>query len=150
MLTSHYHAHLQISINGADYAIPTDIGRQTPTCIYWLHTHPIDNDAGVIHIESPDSRTFTLQQFFDIWGQHLSSTNLMEHQVDKNHKLTVYVYTPTNQPTDTNSTFTVSPPSNLKPYTGDPTKIVLKAHELIVLEYGTTVPPSAFTFNAGE
>ncbi len=35
-------------------------------CFYWLHTHTED---GIIHIESPVQRTFTLGHFFAIWGR---------------------------------------------------------------------------------
>jgi|SRR5579871_646275 len=149
---THYHAHLQVYVNGAEVPIPGDVGRQSVTqCYYWLHVHSDTGDEGVIHIESPDNRTYDLKQFFDIWGQTLSATNLMGHKIDANHKLTVYVYNPTDQPTDTSQPFTVTPPSNLAPYTGDPTQITLKPHELIVLEYGTPlVPPPAFTFLASE
>ena len=39
-------------------------------CIYWLHTHAPD---GVIHIESPTQRIYTLGNFFDDWRQPLSA-----------------------------------------------------------------------------
>ncbi len=148
---AHYHTHLQIYINGQAEPIPTDVGRQTPGCFYFLHTHPIQNDDGVIHIESPDNRTYTVKQFFDVWGQTFTSTNLLGKKIDDAHPLKAYVYNPDSQPTDTSQPFTVTPPSNLQPYTGDPTQITLKPHELIVLEYGTpTVTPQPFTFIAGE
>lgn len=148
---THYHAHLQIYVNGQPFSIPGDVGRQSPGCFYWLHVHSDTGDDGVIHIESPDNRTYNLKQFFDIWGVPLSATNFMNHKVDASHKLTVYVYNPTSQPTDSQTPFTVTPPNNLVPYSGDPTKITLKPHELIVLEYGTPlVPPPAFTFLASE
>ncbi len=149
---THYHAQLQIYVDGAQVPIPGNVGRTaTSGCFYWLHVHPDTGDEGNIHIESPTSQTFTLHQFFDIWGnQQLSPTNLLGHKVDATHKLTVYVYNTTEQPTDSNTAFTVTPPSNLAPYTGDPSKITLKPHELIFLEYGTPlVPPSAWTFLAG-
>jgi hypothetical protein len=38
-----------------------------------MHTH---DQTGIIHIETPTLKTFTLGQFFDIWGQPLSSTNV--------------------------------------------------------------------------
>jgi hypothetical protein len=38
------------------------------SCFYWLHTHAAD---GIVHIESPVVRTFTLGNFFDVWGQEL-------------------------------------------------------------------------------
>ena len=37
-------------------------------CFMWLHTHAAD---GIIHTESPVERTYTLGEFFDIWGQPL-------------------------------------------------------------------------------
>ena len=71
---THYHAHLQIYVDGAQVPIPGDVGRQaTSGCFYWLHVHPDTGDEGNIHIESPTDQTFTLHQFFDIWGnQQLS------------------------------------------------------------------------------
>jgi hypothetical protein len=38
------------------------------TAFFWLHTHASD---GIIHIESPIERTYTLGNFFDIWNQPL-------------------------------------------------------------------------------
>src|SRR5215469_9659650 len=72
----HIHAHLTIFVNGTARQVPAAIGipgavpQQTPagpivaqgTCFYWLHTHAAD---GIVHIESPVQRTFTLGQFFD-------------------------------------------------------------------------------------
>ncbi len=148
---THYHAHLQIYVNGAQYSIPGDVGRQSRTqCFYWLHVHSDTGDEGVIHVESPDNRAFTLKQFFDIWGQPFSATNLLGYKVDATHKLTAYVYAPTQQPTDSSQPFTVTPPNDLAPYTGDPTKITIKPHELIVLEYNSSVPPPPWTFLASE
>jgi len=78
----HIHAHLAIFVNGSPRQIPAGIGipgargqstAQGPfvssgTCFYWLHTHAAD---GIIHIESPVKRTYTLGDFFDEWGQPL-------------------------------------------------------------------------------
>jgi hypothetical protein len=78
----HIHAHLTIFVNGAARQVPAAIGipgavaQQTKagpfiasgTCFYWLHTHAAD---GIVHIESPVQRTFTLGQLFDEWGQQL-------------------------------------------------------------------------------
>jgi hypothetical protein len=46
--------------------IPPQIGIIPDKCIYWLHTH---DGTGIIHIESPIKRDFTLGQFFDIWAK---------------------------------------------------------------------------------
>ncbi len=81
----HIHSHLTVYVNGAARQIPLGIGVVQPAvsqtrngplagatrCYYWLHTHAAD---GVIHIESPTQRTYTLGNFFDIWRQPLSAT----------------------------------------------------------------------------
>jgi hypothetical protein len=78
----HIHAHLTIFVSGSPSQVPAGIGipgartqnsAQGPfvssgACFYWLHTHAAD---GVIHIESPVQRTYTLGDFFDEWGQPL-------------------------------------------------------------------------------
>jgi hypothetical protein len=66
-LESHYHAHLTILRDGRKVTVPAFIGiDQQHQCLYWLHTH---DTSGVVHIESPDARTYTLGQFFDVWGR---------------------------------------------------------------------------------
>lgn len=60
----HIHAHLDIFIDGKPHAVPESIGIIDRTCLYWMHTH---NLSGIIHVESPETRAFTLGQFFDIW-----------------------------------------------------------------------------------
>jgi hypothetical protein len=80
----HIHAHLTVFVDGHTRQIPYGIGIGQPrhveqtgrgafvaggACFAWLHTHASD---GIIHIESPDKRTYTLGEFFDIWRQPLS------------------------------------------------------------------------------
>ena len=50
-----------------------------------MHTH---DDTGVIHIESPENRTFTLGQFFHIWGETFSNNQIFDNN---NNTLSVYV-----------------------------------------------------------
>jgi hypothetical protein len=83
-LAYHIHAHLAVYVNGQPRAVPGGIGIpgsqvvQTSNgpvanggqCIYWLHTHAPD---GIIHIESPTQRIYTLGNFFGIWRQPLSA-----------------------------------------------------------------------------
>jgi hypothetical protein len=83
-LAYHIHAHLAVYDNGALRPLPGGIGipgsqveqtQEGPValggqCYYWLHTHAPD---GVIHIESPTKRIYTLGQFFDEWHQPLTS-----------------------------------------------------------------------------
>ncbi|HZE03999.1 MAG TPA: hypothetical protein VE127_02175, partial [Solirubrobacteraceae bacterium] len=86
-LVYHIHAHLAVFDNGSPRALPGGIGipgstmqqsNQGPVaaggrCIYWLHTHTSD---GIIHVESPTKRIYTLGDFFDIWRQPLSSDRI--------------------------------------------------------------------------
>ncbi len=60
----HNHAHLDFYVNGNSMVVPERIGIIGNTCLYWMHTH---DTSGVIHMESPKSRDFTLGQFFSIW-----------------------------------------------------------------------------------
>ena len=83
----HIHAHLTLFVSGTARQVPFGIGipgaRATASpagqfvssgsCFYWLHTHAAD---GIIHIESPVQRTFTLGNFFDVWGQQLAPDEL--------------------------------------------------------------------------
>lgn len=84
----HYHAHLAVFVEGRARQIPAGIGiaaprhvQTTPTgvfvnggsCFYWLHTHAAD---GVIHVEAPSQQIYTLGEFFDIWRQPLSATQV--------------------------------------------------------------------------
>jgi len=119
----HIHAHLTVFVNGSQRQIPYGIGipnaqatqtAQGPfveegSCFYWLHTHAAD---GIIHIESPAQKTYTLGDFFDIWGQPLSPT-----QVGPAKGTVVALY-------------------NGQHYLGNPRDIPLTAHANIQLEVG--------------
>jgi len=125
-LTYHAHAHLAIIANGQPIAVPANIGIPG-RCIYWLHTH---DATGVIHVEAPSPRDFTLGNFFDIWGQPLSSAQLLGFKADDSHSFQYFV--------------------NGQQYTGDPRQIPLSVHTLVTIEYGPAfVPPPPFTFPAG-
>ena len=79
-------------------------------CFYWLHTHAAD---GIIHIESPVQRTYTLGEFFDEWGQPLSPTQAGPAK----GKVTVIV--------------------NGKVFKGNPRNVPLGSHENLQLDVGT-------------
>lgn len=104
----HIHAHLAIFVNGAGRQIPQGIGIPG-SCLYWLHAHAAD---GIIHIESPVQQTFTLGDFFDIWGQSLGP-----NQVGPATGPVTAIY-------------------NGKLYNGNPRDIPLNAHALIQLDVG--------------
>lgn len=118
----HVHSHLTIIKDGQLLAIPADVGI-VPGCTYDLHTH---DETGIIHVESPAPQRFTLGQFFGVWGQPLSATNVagMTGQPIK-----VYINDATG----------------FRQYTGDPAEIDLTAHREITFVIGA-VPSEIPTF----
>jgi hypothetical protein len=86
-VAEHTHARLTIFVNGHSERVPYGVGIADPqlqpgiglpfvvsgACFSWLHTHTTD---GIIHTEAPIQKTFTLGNFFDVWGQPLSSTQV--------------------------------------------------------------------------
>ena len=136
-LLFHIHAHLTVFVNGAARRIPYGVGiggaqvTAAPsgpyvgagTCFYWLHTHAAD---GIIHIESPIARTYTLGDFFDVWGQKLSPDRVG----------------PSAGP--------VTVLLDGRVYPGNPRDIPLTAHAQIQLEVGRPlVAPISIAFPAG-
>lgn len=137
---THYHAALQIMYQGNLVNIPGDVGRPS-SCLYWLHMHT--ESPGVIHIESPRNRTFTLGEFFEVWSKSkgkpepLDSTHVSTLTLTGDEKLVVYV--------------DAGDGKGPQLFTGDPKTIVLQNHEVITLEITppTTTPPPSFTFPNG-
>ena len=136
-LAYHIHAHLAIFINGKQMTVPYGVGIEQPwsteadgnsefvdsgAAFYYLHTH---DDTGVIHIESPTSKQYTLGQFFAEWNQPLSTTQIGKYT----GSVIVYV--------------------NGAKYTGDPSNITLTAHEVIQLDLGQNVAFQPYTFASG-
>lgn len=110
----HIHTHLQLFDRGKVYTVPAQVGiPQGAGCLYWVHTHAGD---GIIHIEAPVMRTFTLGQFFDIWDATLSRTQADGVHAKNGHALLVIV--------------------NGKRWNGDPRAIPLRDREEIVIQNG--------------
>lgn len=118
--TFHIHTHLSIFLNGEALAIPANIGFANPspttTCHYTLHTHDL---SGKIHVEAAAQGTYTLGQFFQIWGQPLTTTNVAGL-------------------TD-NIVFYVTDNGVVALYSGDPSKITLVSHREITIQVGTPI-----------
>ena len=126
-LAYHIHAHLTVFDNGQARSLPGGIGipgsqvvqtTEGPVasggqCIYWLHTHAPD---GVIHIESPTQRIYSLGDFFDEWHQPLSANQVG----DVKGKVSALV--------------------DGKPWTKDIRAIPLDPHAVIQLNVGSPVP----------
>lgn len=122
----HVHTHLSVYVNGKLRPLPAGIDIVEPvpeatadgpfdsasTCYYWLHVHTQD---GVIHIESPTERAYSLGDFFDIWRQPLTRTKIAGVE----GKLTVFV--------------------NGRRYNGNPRDIELGSHLDIQIDVGTPV-----------
>ena len=146
---THYHAAVQIVYQGIVHPIPANIGIQgnpaSPTCYYWLHVHPANQD--VIHIETPANRTFTLGDFFTVWTTWNKAQGKPAEALDSTHVSTI-----TLTPDETLVIYVdLSDGKGPQIYGGDPKSIVLKPHEIITLEITPpkVTPPPPFTFASG-
>ena len=131
MLQVHYHAHLDVIVDGQPVTVPQYVGiDENAQTITALHTH---DTSGVLHIESGKDTPFTLGQFFTEWGQPLSATQVGPVALGADKELHVIV--------------------NGKEVTGDPAAYVLKAHDEVAVWVGAKgqAPqvPSSYAFPAG-
>lgn len=131
MLQVHYHAHLDVIVDGKPVTVPAYVGiDENAQTITALHTH---DTSGVLHIESGKDTPFTLGQFFTEWGQPLSAAQIGPVALGADHELHVVV--------------------NGKEVTGDPAAYVLKSHDEIAVWVGAKgqAPqvPSSYSFAAG-
>lgn len=128
----HLHQHLDLYIDGKPVTVPPGIGvNQSDRFISDIHTH---DKTGVIHVESPKVQTFTLGQFFDIWGVQFTDHSIGGYKTNSEKTLKVFV--------------------NGKQYIDDPRGIPLEAHQEIVVVYGLDkdIPqliPQSYQFASG-
>ncbi|BDZ51865.1 hypothetical protein GCM10025867_41060 [Frondihabitans sucicola] len=88
-LAEHIHTHLDITVDGRAEIVPGQIGLDEKHGFATaLHTH---NTSGIIHIESPVERDFTLGQFFTEWNVRLDARHVGSRGGDIGETLTVYV-----------------------------------------------------------
>jgi hypothetical protein len=129
----HAHQHLDLYIKGKYVSIPAMIGISVgERFITPVHTH---DTTGEIHIESPTVQSYTLGQFFDIWGVRFNAKCIGSYCEDPQNSIKVFV--------------------NGRAAGGDPRGIELTDHEEIVVAYGTPeeLPnpiPSDHQFSAGS
>ncbi len=137
-LDYHIHAHLTVFVDGVARAVPYGIGIAPPrtvsktpdgnfvtsgSCFTWLHTHASD---GIIHIESPSPKTYTLGDFFDIWHQPLGRNRVGPEK----GRVTAFF--------------------NGHVFTGNPREIPLLKHAQIQLDVGKPlIAPASITFPNG-
>jgi hypothetical protein len=69
----HIHQHLDLYVDGGKVPVPAGIGIDPAVGFAPLHTH---DASGVIHVESPTVRSYTLGQFFAVWGVRLTPSCL--------------------------------------------------------------------------
>jgi len=128
----HIHQHLDIYVDGRKVPVPALIGIDPAVGFAPLHVH---DTSGVIHVESPTVRSYTLGQFFAVWGVRLTPSCLGGYCAGGDRRLRVYV--------------------DGTPHLGDPTTLTLEPHQEIVVAFGTAAQlpspiPSAYPFPAGE
>lgn len=107
----HYHPQLTVNINGKNVQVPAYIGISN-NAISELHTH---DATGRIHIEADQPGTFTLKQLMTEWGVNFDINCVATYCSDANNEMRVY------------DNGQVAP---------DPTKVVLKENQQILLWYG--------------
>jgi len=131
-MVEHIHVHLDVVADGQKVGVPASIGIDTARGgISPLHTH---DASGVIHIESPVKRQFSLGEFFSEWGVSLSADNIGGLRATDGKTVRAYV--------------------NGQPRAGDPAAIMFNQHDEIALIYGSPQPgesvPATYDFPQGD
>lgn len=121
----HIHQHLDLYVAGRKVTLPAGIGIDDDTFITEVHTH---DPSGVVHVESPALRTFTLGQLFGEWGVKLTRTCVGRYC----GRVHWWV--------------------NGRKRSGDPAQLVLGAHQEIVVAAGPPPfeIPASYAFPFGE
>jgi hypothetical protein len=127
----HIHQHLDLYVNGHRVTVPAGIGIDPAVGYAPIHTH---DASGVIHVESPVVRSYTLGQFFAVWGVRFTPSCLGGYCAGGGRQLRVYV--------------------DGRPYRGDPTALTLAYHQELVVAFGAAAQlpspvPSAYRFPPG-
>jgi hypothetical protein len=126
----HIHVHLDVFVDGRRVVVPAGIGI-ADTFISPLHTH---DSTGVVHVESPTIRRFTLGEVLGVWGVRFGTGKLGGYRDGAGRMLRVYV--------------------DGRRATGDPRGIALAPHQEIVLAFDARnqLPkpvPDSFEFAPG-
>jgi len=85
---------LQILVNRANFTIPAGIGVLSQTCVRPIHTFVAKTGPVTIYVDSDVNRTYTLKDFFLVWGATYGSTyatfnkdQIFTYQADSTHQL---------------------------------------------------------------
>jgi hypothetical protein len=89
-MTEHYHAHLDIIVNGEAVPVPANLGIDPATGgMAALHTHTAD---GLVHVEADtQDEAFTLGQLFTAWDVKLTAEQIGSMTTTDGNELKVYV-----------------------------------------------------------
>jgi hypothetical protein len=129
--TMHEHANVQIFVHGKEEQIPTDVGiNPSAGTIQSIHTH---DDTGLVHLESSESREFTLGDFFGVWGVRFTPSCLGAYCNEGDNRLQVFL--------------------DGEEVTDDLQDVQLDDQTVIVVTYGTPAElpdpiPSSFDFSS--
>jgi hypothetical protein len=128
----HIHQHLDLYVDGRKVLVPAGIGIDPAVGYAPLHTH---DPSGVIHVESPTVRTYTLGEFFAVWGVRITPSCLGGYCAGGGRQLRLFV--------------------DGRAYRGDPTTLALAPHQELVVAFGTAAQlpspiPSTYQFPPGE
>lgn len=138
-LAVHFHAHLDVVVEGTKIPVPAYLGmvltkqgaKLAVTAIAPLHTH---DATGLIHIEAPSPTPFRLGQVFAEWGLRLDERCLGGLCTAAGKGVRVSV--------------------NGRVVPGDPAEILLAKHQQITVQYGEltglTPAPASYAFPPGQ
>ena len=121
--TYQVNAHLAIIYNGQWVQAPKNVGVAS-SCTYEMST---SDHTGTVHIGSTSVKNYTLGNFFDIWGEPLTSTNVAGLTGD------VVAYINDN--------------GESRRYMGDLRAISLTSHRAVTLQIGTPAITSLATYS---
>ncbi|MDQ3865921.1 MAG: hypothetical protein M3304_03705, partial [Actinomycetota bacterium] len=128
----HLHQHLDLYVEGRRVVVPAGIGIDPAgRFIAPIHSH---DATGIIHVESPERRVFSLGQFFGVWGVRFTPRCLGGYCASGRKRLWVYV--------------------DGRLVRGDPPRVALTDHQEIVVALGDRreLPrpiPRSYAFPAG-
>jgi hypothetical protein len=128
----HFHLHVDVFVRGRHVSVPADVGINVAGgYLSPLHTH---DDSGIVHVESPSDRPYTLGQLLDVWGVRFNGRCLGALCDRGDDRLRVFV--------------------GGRPVRGDPRLLELALHQEIVVTFGTSAQlprpiPSSYSFPIG-
>ncbi|CAM3942236.1 hypothetical protein NOGI109294_19680 [Nocardiopsis gilva] len=131
--SKHFHAHLDVIVNGEAVTVPANLGiHPSGNAMSELHTH---DERGVLHVEAPTAdKRYTLGQIFAEWDVLLDKDTLGGLEADEENTLRAYV--------------------DGELHEGDPAAIELTKHRQIALVYGPKDAdvdvPAEYEFRPGE